>query len=176
MSKVSQQELALEKTGTCSINQHLESDPIYMKRRILFFLSASMILLVLTALDLYALSNREKFRYGPALWAEKLSTEPEKYIVLTDPDPYLLEALSNPGSLGKQVFVGSWDNTNIDELIETHETNNVEYSKTYYTVTIASVDVFIYGQFLLILIFSWIILGLSFLVTYVRARKTQIPV
>jgi len=173
MSKVPQQEPTLEKTGTCSINQHLESDPIYMKRRILFFLSASMILLVLTALDLYALSNREKFRYGPALWAEKLSTEPEKYIVLTDPDPYLLEALE---ALEKQVFVGSWDNTNIDELIETHETNNVEYSKTYYTVTIASVDVFIYGQFLLILIFSWIILGLSFLVTYVRARKTQIPV
>jgi len=144
-----------------------------MKRRILFF-SVSMILLVLTALDVYALSNPEKFHYGPVLWAEKLSTKPEKYIVLTDPDPYLLEALSDPGSPGREVFVGSWDNTNIDELVETHKTNKVEYSKAYYTVHIEIVDVFIYATFFLILIFSWISLGLNFVVTYVRARKRQI--
>jgi hypothetical protein len=129
-----------------------------------------MILLVLTALDVYALSNPEKFHYGPVLWTEKLPTKPEKYIVLTDPDPYLVEALSNPA---REVFVGSWDNTNIDELIETHETNNVEYSKAYYTVTIGSVDIFIYGTFFWILIFSWIILGLSFVVTYVRPKTSK---
>jgi len=138
-----------------------------MKRRILFFFSVSMILLVITALDVYALSNPEKFHYGPVLWAEKLSTKPEKYMVLTAPDPYLVEALSDPGS---EVFVGSWDNTNIDELVETHKTNKVEYSKVYYTVHIEIVDVFIYATFFLILIFSWIGLGLSFAVTYVRAR------
>jgi hypothetical protein len=139
-----------------------------MKPRILFFLSASMILLVLTALVLYVQSNPEKFRYGPVLWAEKLSTKPETYMVLTDPDPYVVEALSNPGS---DVFVGSWDNPNIDELIETHRyrTNNVEYSQTYYTITMGSLDP-VYGTFFWILIFSWIGLGVSFVVTYVRAR------
>jgi len=133
-------------------------------------------LLVLTALDVYALSNPEKLNYGPVLWAEELSTEPEKYIVLTDPDPYLLEALSDPGSPGnprRSVFVGSWDNTIIDELIETHETNNVEYSKAYYTVTMGSVDTPIYGLFFWILIFSWVILGLSFVVTYVRPKTSK---
>jgi len=94
-----------------------------MKPRILFFLSVSMMLLVLTALFLYIMSNPEKFRYGPVLWAEKLSTKPERFMVLTDPDPYVVEALSNPGSL---VFVGYWDNTNIDELIEKNQQRGVQ--------------------------------------------------
>lgn len=81
-----------------------------------------------------------------------------------------MHALSDPGS---EVFVGSWDNTNIDELVETHKTNKVEYSKAYYTVHNEIVDVFIYATFFLILIFSWISLGLNFVVTYVRARKRQ---
>jgi hypothetical protein len=141
-----------------------------MKRRILVFSSVSMMLLVLTALDLYAIYNRQKFRYGPALWAETLSTEPETYMVLTDPDPYVVEALSNPESA---VFVGSWDNTNIDELIKRHRTNNMEYSQAYYTVTMIIGDVFIYAQYFLILIFGWIGLGVSFIVTYVRGRACQ---
>lgn len=131
-----------------------------------------MILLVLTAIDVYALYNPEKFHYGPVIWAEKLSTKPEKYMVLTDPDPYVVEALSN---LGRAVFVGSWDNTNIDELVETQKTNNVEYSQTYHTVHIESTDQFIYGLSFWILVSSWIGLGVSFIVTYVGARKTQIP-
>jgi len=68
------------------------------------------------------------------------------------------------------VFVGSWDNTNIDELILAHRTNNVEYSQAYYTVTMVIGEVFIYAQSFLILIFSWIGLGVSFVVTYVRAH------
>ncbi len=142
-----------------------------MKPRILVFFSVSMILLVLTALVLYVMSNPEKFRFGPVLWAETLSTKPETYMVLTDPDPYVVEALSNPGSL---VFVGYWDNTNIDELIEIHRyrTNNVEYSQVYYTITMGSLDP-VYGSFFWILIFSWIGLGVSFVVTYVHGRAFQ---
>jgi len=142
---------------------------IDLKHKILFFSILSVILLVFTAIDVYALSSPVQFHYGPVLYAEKLSAKPTNYIALTDPDPYLLEALSNPS---RDVFIGSWDNTNLDELVETYQTNNVEYNNTYYTVTMVSVDVFIYGTFFLILIFSWIVLGLSFLITQVRSPSS----
>jgi len=49
---------------------------------------------------------------------------------VTDPDPYLLEALSNSGT---PVFVGSFENTKVDELVWAQGTDNLEYNNAYYT-------------------------------------------
>jgi len=138
-----------------------------MKHKTLFFSIASIVLLVLTATFIYIVSSPRQFPRGPVLWAEKLSIKPEKYIVVTKPDRYLLEALSNPET---DVFVGSWDNTNIDELVETYQTFNVEYNDAYYTVNLGDIDP-VYGGFLLILLISWIALGVGFLISHVTARR-----
>jgi len=139
-----------------------------LKHKTPIFLGLGIILLVFTAIDAYALSNPQQFRYGPVLWAEKLSTKPEKYIVLADPDAGLLEALSNPS---RDVFIGSWDNTSIDELVETYQTYYVEYIDAYYKVHLETVDVFIYNTFSLILISGWVGLIVSFLISLVIAPR-----
>jgi len=138
-----------------------------MKRRGPFFSGLSVILLVLTVADIYAISHREQLKYGSALVGQKLSTKPEEYVVVADPDPYLLEALSNSGTA---VFVGSFDNTNVDELVWAQGTDNLEYNNAYYTVTLLSVDNFFYHRFFLILLASWIVLGVGF----VRARRVEV--
>lgn len=81
---------------------------------------------------------------------------------MTDPDPYLLEALSNPGRL---VFVRSWEDTKFTALLETYQTNNVEYNGAYYTVDLVSVDTLSYGVYFLILLISWIVLVVSFTIS-----------
>jgi len=126
-----------------------------------------MILLVFTAIFFYVIFHPRECRYGPMLWAERLSAKPEKYIVVTDPDPYLLEALSNPET---EVFIGYWENTNIDELVMAYDTNNVEYNGTYYMVNLITDHPF-YGGFLLILLVSWIGLGVGFIISLVTARR-----
>jgi len=130
-------------------------------------LGLGVILLVLTVADICAMSHPQQLKYGTALVSQKLSTKPEKYVVVTDPDPYLLEALSNSGTA---VFIGSSDNTNVDELVWAQGTDNLEYNNAYYTVDLLSVDNFFYHRFFLILLFSWIVLGVSF----VRARRVEV--
>jgi len=144
-----------------------------MKPKTLFFSILSIVLLVLTAIELYRGTHPRECRYGPVISAERLSAKPAEYVVVTDPDPYLLEALSNAGTepnLGREVFIGSWDNTNIDELLESHgyKTFNVEYNYTYYTVHLGSVTP---ASFLWILLFSWIVLGVGFVINHLRTQR-----
>jgi len=138
-----------------------------MKRKGPFFLGLSVILLVLTVADIYAISHPQQLKYGSALVSQKLSMKPEKYVVVADPDPYLLEALSNSGTA---VFVGSFEKTNVDELVWAQGTDNLEYNNVYYAVNLLSVDNFFYHRFFLILLFSWVVLGVSF----VRAHRVEV--
>ena len=124
---------------------------------------------MLTVIYVYVMSNSPQFHYGPLIVAEKLSAKPEEYVVVTDPDHYLLEALSNPG---RPVFVRSWKDTPMFDTLLEAGTNNVEYNVTYYMIEFGSLEPAFGGYWLLLLV-SWIVLGVSFAIT--RHRKIAQP-
>lgn len=124
---------------------------------------------MLTVIYMYVMTHSPEFHYGPLIVAEKLSAKPEQYVVVTDPDPYLLEALSNPRSL---VFVYSWKDTPMFDALLNAGTDNVEYNDAYYRVGFGSVDP-VFGGCWLPLLISWIVLGVSFAVT--RHRNITQP-
>ena len=83
------------------------------------------------------------------LYATKLDEKPQKYFVLDNPDPYVLEAVLNPG---RYVSINSPDDTLIDENEHTYGTNNVEFNNSYYEVNLLHGDRFPPpGSYLLIL-------------------------
>jgi len=129
------------------------------------FVSVAIILLVVTVAYAYFITHPREFHFGAVISAERLSARPTDYFVVTDPDPYFLEAVSHPGTL---VFAGFWEDITIDELIAANNTNNVEYGDAYYTVQLGSADP-IMGGFVWILV-GWIGLGLSFAITALRHR------
>jgi hypothetical protein len=63
--------------------------------------------------------------------AEKLIDKPKSYISLSNPDPYLLEAMREPG---KYVDLRPSDETQIDEQIGTNSTSYVEFEGNYYKI------------------------------------------
>ena len=73
------------------------------------------------------------------LYATKLDEKPQKYFVLDNPDPYVLEAVLNPG---RYVSINSPDDTLIDENEHTYGTNNVEFNNSYYEVNLLHGDRF----------------------------------
>ena len=70
------------------------------------------------------------YRPSYVIYASKLSEKPSYYFVLENPDGYVLEAMSNQN----YVYIGSPQDTQLDELISAHETSNLEYNGTYYSV------------------------------------------
>ncbi len=72
--------------------------------------------------------------YG--LQADKLNDKPQKYFTLTNPDPYVLKAIN-----GEYVYP-HYDDTTIDELIRQHQTSNIEYNGSYYSIGLVFVDAF----------------------------------
>jgi len=64
----------------------------------------AIVLLVATIVAVAGISFPKSFRYGMALMAEELTEKLDEYIPLTDPDPYVLQAVSNPV---EDVIVGS---------------------------------------------------------------------
>jgi hypothetical protein len=68
----------------------------------------------------------------PVMVAEKLSNKPEEYFVVTDADPVLLQAISH---LGESVRFNSLDETEIDNLGDSHGAY-IEYQNNYYWVGI----------------------------------------
>lgn len=136
-----------------------------------FFLFCAIVLSVATILGVLGLSFPKYFGYGMALRAEKLAEKPDEYISLTDPDPYVFEAISNPE---KMIMVGSWKNSQFDELVSIHKSNplNVEVDGRYYRVTLYAVDAFIWGQLMLISMVGWPMLGAAIMVwkLYMRRR------
>jgi hypothetical protein len=125
--------------------------------------------LVITILGAVGLSFPRYFGYGMALKAEELTEKPDKFVTLTEPDPFVLEAISNPG---KTVIVGSWEDSEFDEIVSMYETNNVKIDSKYYRITIYSVDIFIWGQLMLLSMIGWPIFGIAIVVwkLYMRRR------
>jgi len=112
----------------------------------------AIVLLALTVADLAALAYPAYFRYGPALVASNLAEKPDKYIPLTNPDSYVLQAIKDPGN---PLFIGSFQNTQFDELFQTYGTENVEFNGNYYEIQTLYADAFAYMTFFWLLIIGW---------------------
>jgi hypothetical protein len=69
--------------------------------------------------------------------AGNLSEKPEDYFIVAGPDPVLLQAISNPG---KSVYFRSWDEVEIDDLIDQYGTCNFEYQNNYYNAFFPMVE------------------------------------
>jgi len=78
------------------------------------------------------------FRPEYLLNANRLDGEPEEYFVLENPDPHLLQAISTEN----YVVLDSVDDTQIDDLIQTHGTNNIKFHSAYYRIDFAVADKF----------------------------------
>lgn len=64
------------------------------------------------------------------IYASKLSEKPSNYFILDNPDSYVLEAMSSQN----YVHIESPQDTQLNELILAHETSNLDYNGTYYSV------------------------------------------
>ncbi|MDH5783142.1 MAG: hypothetical protein OEZ35_05705 [Candidatus Bathyarchaeota archaeon] len=91
------------------------------------------------------------------LVAEKLTEKPDVYIPLTEPDHYVLQAVSNPG---EEVVVGAWGNSEFDEMVETYGTDNVEINGNYYEIQVYSMEIFFWGTLLLLSLGGWVVFGI----------------
>lgn len=131
----------------------------------------AIVLLALTVADLAALSYPEHFGYGPALLARNLTEKPDNYIPLTNPDSYVLQAIQNPGN---PVYIGSWQNTQFDEMIHPYGAENIEVNGNYYEMQMLSADVFAYGTYFWLLLVGWGIFTVSIIVTRLR-KQPQTP-
>jgi hypothetical protein len=128
----------------------------------MIFIVVAVVLFVFTIVDVVALSYPKWFSYGLVFVAEELAEKPDKYISLTEPDSYLLQAISNPG---EEVVVGSWENSEFNEMVETYRTNNVEVDGEYYHIHLYSKENFFWGMLLLLLIVGWAALGIAMMVS-----------
>jgi len=126
---------------------------VFIKTSTVTFIVVGLILSAFTIYHLLPLFYPERFRYGLSFVAE-LSEKPDKYIVLTQSDPYVLEATSNPG---KEVFVGRDENSKFDDMTITYGTNNVEIDGKYYRIHMYISDLF----FPPLLLIGWVALGIA---------------
>lgn len=102
--------------------------------------------------------------------AEKLSSIPEQYFVVTEDDPVLLQAISQ---LGEPVSVNSLAETEIDNWIKEHGTNNLKFQENYYKVYIPIVEPpEIYAQILLLALFGALASGIA-LISVIIANKLK---
>jgi len=131
----------------------------------------AMVLLVATIIAVAGLSFPKSFGYGMALLAEELTEKPDEYSHLTEPDPYVLEAVSNPG---KVVVVGRWEDSQFDEIVETYKTNNVEIDGSYYHIDVYSKDVFFWGQLFVLSMLGWTALGIALMALKLTKRARML--
>jgi len=101
------------------------------------------------------------FSGGMGLVAEKLTEKPDVYIPLTEPDHYVLQAVSSPGEF---VLVGAWGNSEFDEMVETYGTDNVEIDSNYYQIQVYSKDSFFGGILFILSLVGWFVFGVAVLV------------
>ena len=122
-------------------------------KRIFLFLMVVMLALTITAfVDIVVTSQSS----GSAISATMLEEKPESYFVIDEPDSYFLKAIANEG---EPVFLGLFGDTNIDELITLHNTNNVSYLGEFFVVYRFSIDAFSFGPYLLqAAIAGWVLL------------------
>jgi hypothetical protein len=133
-----------------------------MKPLSFFFVLITVILFTATAFVIIGIVQLQQSSYGSAIEACNLTDTPEIYFSLENPDSYVLQAISNPQTL---VFVNP-DNTQIDELIQTHGTNTIEYNNIYYQIQFLSVDPGVFG-YLGPLMIGWILWGFSVIVAII---------
>lgn len=131
----------------------------------------AIVLFVLSVADFAALSYPEYFGYEPALVASDPMEKPDKYMPLTNPDSYVLQAIEDTGM---PVFIGSWQCTQFDELIQTYGTNNVEFNGNYYEIQTLSADTFVYTTIFWLLTIAWVIFTISIIRTHMR-KQPHIP-
>ena len=70
--------------------------------------------------------------------AERLSQQPDTYFVLENPDAIVSQAISNP----EEYVMYSLEDTQIDELIDEHNTSNIKVNDSYYWIGIVAGDNF----------------------------------
>ena len=80
-------------------------------------------------------------RYHPTnlIQAERLSQQPDTYFILENPDAIVSQAISNPE---EYVTINSLEDTQIDELINEHNTSNIKVNDSYYWIGIVLGDHF----------------------------------
>ena len=80
-------------------------------------------------------------RYHPTylIQAERLSQQPDTYFHLENPDAVVSQAISNPEEFVTIYFL---EDTQIDELIDEHNTNNVQVNDSFYQIGIVFGDNF----------------------------------
>jgi hypothetical protein len=80
-------------------------------------------------------------RYHPTylIQAERLSQQPDTYFILENPDAIVSQAISNPE---EYVTINSLEDTQIDELIDEHNTSNIKVNNSYYWIGIVFGDNF----------------------------------
>lgn len=128
------------------------------KRIFLILVSVILALTIIAFVDIVVTSQSS----GTAISATMLEEEPDNYFVIEDPDSFFLRAVANEG---EPVFLGLFGDTNVDELIALHNTNNVSYLGDFFVVYRFSVDAFSFGPYLLqaaivcgvLLIIYWVI-------------------
>ncbi len=109
---------------------------------------------------------------GMTLVAEKLTEKPDMYIPLTEPDHYVLQAVSNPG---EEVVVGAWGNSEFDEMVETYGTNNVEINGNYYQIQVYSKENLFWGNLFWLSLAGWFVFGIVCLRNRRGARSKGNP-
>ena len=98
---------------------------------------ALIVILGLSALVLIYIPARYHPTY--AIQAESLSQQPDTYFSLENPDAVVSLAISNPE---EYVIINSLEDTQIDELIDEHNTSNIKVNDSYYWVGIVFGDNF----------------------------------
>jgi len=112
--------------------------------------------------------------WGATIIVREISEEPQSYFLLENPDPYVLEAILNPE---KPVYINFFNKTQIDELVESYDTSNIEYDGQYYSVDLAYVDSIPDTLGVSVLIVVWFMFGLSALIvvaSHSRAKTNQV--
>jgi hypothetical protein len=125
----------------------------------MFFVISALGLLALTGFSIGASYwQAQNDPWGATIIAHKLYQRPVQYFSLSNPDAYVLEALSNPG---KPVYPHFFDKTQIDELVQAQGVNNVEFNGNYYRVDLLYSDPVVWSISLFHLaLFGWVLLGI----------------
>jgi len=102
--------------------------------------TAIIVLITIIGLSAFVLIYVQA-RYHPTylIQAERLTQQPDTYFILENPDAVVSQAISNPE---EYVTINSLEDTQIDELIDEHNTSNIKVNDSYYWVGIVFGDNF----------------------------------
>lgn len=140
--------------------------PKYSKMNIALFFFVSILLLSVFAQIAFQADIPSKYYPQYYIRAENLTVKPENYFILPNPDQYVLKAIN-----GERVVISQTE-TQIYDLERQHNTSNVEYNGSYYTIGIAFVDSFPPLTLPYILAgFAISIIGIAIVVIYRAMRK-----